>query len=62
MLDLHVIFYYVGVFILLYVNISTFWVQGGRYSGFPNLAAASNLFALVCIAYYFMHREGYIRF
>jgi hypothetical protein len=61
-MDRHVLFYFVGITILFVINgMLLLHRSGGRYAGFPNPLAVSNLFAGVCIAYYFMHREGYIQ-
>ena len=62
-MDLHLHFYFIGITILFVINGAVLlYRSGGRYAGFPNPLAVINFFAGLCIAYYFMHREGYIRF
>ena len=61
-MDRHLIFYYIGIAILFCVNIMSLRIVGGRYSGFPNIVAVSNLLGAVFIVYYFMHKEKYIQF
>ena len=58
-MDFYGYFALFGIFVLLYVNIATIRIFGGRYGGFPNPIAVLNLVATGCLTYYFVHREGY---
>jgi hypothetical protein len=56
-MEKHLIFYFLGIAIV--------FVSHGlmlAYSPAMRTHSLINLFAATCIAYYFMHREGYIRF
>jgi hypothetical protein len=57
-MDIHVIFYYIGIAIIFLSHISML----GNPSAGARMHAATNLFAGACIAYYFMFREGFIHF
>ena len=56
-MDPHIIFYYFGIFIVFASHIfMAFKVPAMRAH------AVANLCAVVAIAYYFTHKEGYIMF
>jgi hypothetical protein len=55
-MNLHLAFYYIGISIVLITHLSMLTVHSMRSHAFLNLAAAA------CIAYYFMNKEGFIRF
>lgn len=57
-MEKHLIFYFIGIAIVFLTHAMML------VKNLPsiNTHAAVNLFAASCIAYYFMHREGYIRF
>ena len=52
----HLIFYYIGIAIVFYTHLSML------FSNVYNTHALVNTFAACCIAYYFMNKEGFIRF
>ena len=54
-MDRHLIFYYIGIAIVFFTHFRML------LSNFSNTHALLNLFAALCIAYYFMHKEGFIR-
>jgi len=51
-----------GILVLLFVNINLLWAhgKGGRYGGFPNLAALLSLIGTLCVGVYFMYSQGYM--
>jgi hypothetical protein len=55
-MDKHLLFYYIGIAIVFFTH---FRILMGDFS---NTHALLNLFAALCIAYYFTHKEGFIRF
>ena len=55
-MDKHLIFYYIGIAIVFFTHIQ---ILMGNLS---STHALLNIFAGLCIAYYFMHKEGFIRF
>jgi len=61
-MDIHVLFYYIGIILIVWSNLMTLRAKGGRYAGFPMPQNVITLFGSVLIAYYFMFREGYIQF
>ena len=56
-MNVHLLSYFLGIAII-------FLSHGYMLVKMPSMRSHSilNLFAASCIAYYFMHREGYIRF
>jgi hypothetical protein len=54
-MDRHLIFYYIGIAIVFFTHIQILM------SNLFSTHALLNLFAASCIAYYFMHKEGFIR-
>ena len=56
-MDAHLIFYYIGITII-------FLSHAYMIVTMPSMRvhAAVNLFAALCIAYYFMNKEGMIKF
>jgi hypothetical protein len=56
-MDIHLIFYYIGILIVFVTHIAML-----RSSPAARAHALTNLFAACCIAYYFMNKEGFIRF
>ena len=57
-MDKHLIFYFIGITIIFLTHAMMFFKNLPAF----NTHALVNLFGAACIAYYFMHREGYIRF
>jgi hypothetical protein len=56
-IDLHLIFYYIGISIIFLSHITMAMNPGPM-----RIHAYVNLFAATCIAYYFMNKEGFIHF
>jgi hypothetical protein len=56
-MEKHLIFYFIGIAIVFLTHASMLFKSPAMRTH-----ALVNLFAAACIAYYFMHREGYIRF
>ena len=56
-MNIHLVFYYIGIAIIFFTHLFMVFKSGGIRSH-----AVLNLFAAACIAYYFMFREGYIQF
>jgi hypothetical protein len=56
-MNIHLVFYYIGITIIFLTHIMMAVMDKGMRTH-----ALINLFAAACIAYYFMFREGYIRF
>ena len=57
-MDLHLVFYYLGISIIFLSHIGMLFNK----SADARIHAATNLFAAVCIAYYFMNKEKFIQF
>ena len=55
-MDLHLVFYYIGIFLVFATHIPMIFKSSMRNH------ALVNLFAAMCIAYYFMNKEGFIHF
>jgi hypothetical protein len=55
-MDKHLLFYYIGIAIVFLTHIRMLM------GNFFNTHALLNLFAALSIAYYFTHKEGFIRF
>lgn len=56
-MDIHLIFYYVGITIVVLSHIYTLSTVPSMYAH-----SVANLVAAACIAYYFMNKEGFIKF
>lgn len=60
MLDQHLVAYYIGIAVILLANIYFLINEKplleGAWLGYAHLVAVA------CIAYYFMHKEGFIKF
>jgi hypothetical protein len=55
-MNIHLIFYYIGISIIIMSHLYMLTVPSMQSHALLNLAAAG------CIAYYFMNKEGFIRF
>ena len=56
-MNIHLVFYYIGITIIFLTHLMMAVMDKGMRTH-----ALINLFAAACIAYYFMFREGYIKF
>ncbi len=54
-MNIHLIFYYIGISIVILSHIYMLTIPSMRSH------ALLNLFAAACIAYYFMNKEGFIK-
>ena len=64
-MDRHLIFYYIGIALVFLTHIYMLvknkdLIQHGRTAWIMH--ALVNIFAALCVAYYFMNKEGYIHF
>ena len=57
-MNLHLVFYYIGISIILLSHIGMLFNKSAE----ARTHAAVNLFAAACIAYYFMNKEKFIHF
>lgn len=57
----HLISYYIGIFIVFFTHIYML-ISPSMTTKQVRLHAGLNIFAALCIAYYFTNREGYIKF
>jgi hypothetical protein len=55
-MNIHLILYYIGISIIFLSHAYMLTIPSMRSHSVLNLIAAG------CIAYYFMHKEGFIRF
>ena len=58
-MDLHLITYYIGIIIVFFSHI---YVLFDKPSNMMKQHSYINIFAALLIAYYFMHKEGFIHF
>ena len=59
MMDMHLIAYYIGIFVIFASHIYMIVTMPTQ----PMLVhSVANLVAACCIAYYFMNKEGFIKF
>jgi hypothetical protein len=61
MTDLHLISYYIGIFIVFSSHVYML-VQPGKPMMSVKTHSYINLIAVLMIAYYFTHKEGFIHF
>jgi hypothetical protein len=50
----------IGLVLLFFVHINTFWIRGGRYGGFPNPVAVISLIITLILGVYFIYSQGYM--
>lgn len=60
-MDGHLVSYYIGISIVIITHLYTF-VNPSMIQMSPKLHSVINLVAVLFIAYYFMHKETYIKF
>lgn len=60
-MDIHLLAYYIGIFIVFASHL-VMAVLPNKHFMSTNAHILGNLFAATLIAYYFMHKEGFIRF
>ena len=59
-MDKHLIFYYIGIALVFITHI--YMLVNAKDNMEDIVHSIVNLFAACCIAYYFMNKEGFIRF
>ena len=59
-MDIHLIFYYIGIALVFITHIYMLVVYKNNKEMLVH--ASINIFAALCIAYYFMNKEGFIEF
>lgn len=59
-MDIHLLSYYVGIFIVFATHLYMLFTKSSDMM--TKQHAYINLFAAIMIAYYFMHKENYIKF
>lgn len=58
----HLVFYFIGIAIVFLSHIYMLAMPSAINAKSMKVHAALNLFAALCIAYYFMNKENYIKF
>ena len=61
-MDLHLISYYIGIFVVFASHIYLLTMSNGISSDIMQMHSYANLMAASLIAYYFMNKEGFIKF
>lgn len=61
-MDLHLISYYIGIFVVFASHIYLLTMKNVMSGDILQMHSYANLMAALLIAYYFMNKEGFIKF
>lgn len=61
-MDLHLISYYIGIFVVFASHIYLLTMKDVMTNDIMKVHSYANLMAALLIAYYFMNKEGFIKF